>query len=79
MGNQGGNNNDRLPGGSLDSLPGPDYATTDLRVTRRLFAGDRMKVELLAESFNLLKPRQQVCPDHAGWFHQRLDPVCAND
>jgi hypothetical protein len=54
-GNQGGNNcNDRLPGVSRDPLLGPDYATTDLRLTRRLFAGDRMKVELMAESFNLL-------------------------
>ena len=35
--NQGGNNsNHRLPGVSRDSLLGPDYATTDLRLTRRL-------------------------------------------
>jgi len=43
--NQDGNNsNDRLPGAFRDSLLGPDYATTDLRLTRHLFAGDRMKV-----------------------------------
>ena len=34
--NQDGNNsNDRLPGVSRNSLLGPDYATTDLRLTRR--------------------------------------------
>jgi hypothetical protein len=59
--NQDGNNsNDRLPGVSRDSLLGPDYATTDLRLTRRLFAGDRVKVELMAESFNLLN-RDNKC------------------
>ncbi len=30
------------------------YATTDMRLTRRLYAGDRIKLELMAESFNLL-------------------------
>ena len=38
---------------------GPDYATTDLRLTRRLYAGDRMKLELMAESFNLLNRDNQ--------------------
>ena len=53
--NQDGNdNNDRLPGVSRDSLLGPDYATADLRLTCRLYAGDRVKLELMAESFNLL-------------------------
>ena len=32
--------NDRLPGEARDSLLGPDYATTDLRLTRRIYAGD---------------------------------------
>jgi hypothetical protein len=39
---------------SRNSLIGPDYASTDLRLTRRLRLGDRVKVELMAESFNLL-------------------------
>ena len=42
------------PGVSRSSLPGPDYATTDMRLTRRFYAGDRVKLELTAESFNLL-------------------------
>jgi TonB dependent receptor len=65
--NQDGNNtNDRLPGVSRDSLVGPDYATTDLRLTRRLYAGDRVKLELMAESFNLLNrdnKRVQITQD----------------
>ncbi|MGH9505032.1 MAG: TonB-dependent receptor [Terriglobales bacterium] len=53
--NQDGNNsNDRLPGVSRNSLLGPDYATTDMRLTRRLFLGDRVKLEVMAEAFNLL-------------------------
>jgi hypothetical protein len=65
--NQDGNNsNDRLPGISRDSLIGPDYATTDLRLTRRLYAGDRAKLELMVESFNLLNrdnKRVQITQD----------------
>jgi hypothetical protein len=58
--NQDGNNsNDRLPGLSRNSLVGPDYATTDIRLTRRLHIGDRLKLELVAESFNLLNRDNQ--------------------
>jgi hypothetical protein len=39
------NSNGRLPGVSQDSLLGPDYATTGLRLTRRIYAGDRIKLE----------------------------------
>jgi hypothetical protein len=53
--NQDGNSsNDRLPGAGRNSFLGPDYATTDIRLTRRLYVGDRLKIELVAESFNLL-------------------------
>jgi hypothetical protein len=51
--------NDRLPGVSRNSFLGPDYSTTDLRLTRRLHAGDRCKLELVAESFNLLNRDNQ--------------------
>ncbi len=58
--NQDGNNsNDRLPGVSRNSLVGPNYATTDFRLTRRLYAGDRIKLELMAESFNLFNRDNQ--------------------
>ena len=33
---------------------GPDYASTDMRLTRRIYAGDHVKLEFMAESFNLL-------------------------
>jgi hypothetical protein len=53
--NQDGNGtNDRLPGAGRDSFIGPDYATTDSRLTRRLYVHDRVKVDLIIESFNLL-------------------------
>ena len=65
--NQDGNtDNDRLPGESRDSLLGPDYATTDLRLTRRIYVGDRVKLDLMAESFNLLNrdnKRVQITQD----------------
>jgi hypothetical protein len=52
--NQDGNDyNDRLPGQGRNAFLGPDYATTDMRVTRRLFVRDRMKLDLVVESFNL--------------------------
>jgi hypothetical protein len=58
--NQDGNSqNDRLPGIGRNSLIGPDYATTDLRLTRRLFNHDRMKLDFMAESFNLLNRDNQ--------------------
>lgn len=51
--NQDGNDlNDRLPGYSRNAFLGPDYATTDLRLARRLKISSRLKIELLAEAFN---------------------------
>ncbi|HWR37798.1 MAG TPA: TonB-dependent receptor [Clostridia bacterium] len=53
--NRDGNSaNDRLPGVSRNALTGPDYFTTDLRVTRRLHATERVRLEFLAESFNVM-------------------------
>ncbi len=58
--NQDGNTtNDRLPGVSRNSLVGPDYATADMRLTRRIQIGDRVKLEFTAESFNLLNRDNQ--------------------
>ena len=52
--NQDGNDmNDRLPGASRNSFLGPDYASMDLRLTRRLYVHDRLKLDLIGESFNL--------------------------
>ncbi|MGH9499462.1 MAG: TonB-dependent receptor [Terriglobales bacterium] len=46
--------NDRLPGARRNSFLGPDYASTDARLTRRLYLGERIKLDLIVESFNLL-------------------------
>jgi hypothetical protein len=55
-----------FPARPRDSLLGPDYATIELRLTRRIYAGDRVKLELMAESFNLLSrdnKRVQITQD----------------
>ncbi|MBZ5705158.1 MAG: TonB-dependent receptor [Acidobacteriia bacterium] len=58
--NQDGNDsNDRLPGAGRNSFLGPDYATTDMRLTRRLYFGDRVKLDLVVESFNLFNRDNQ--------------------
>jgi hypothetical protein len=45
--------NDRLPGYGRNAFVGPDYATTDLRLARRIPLGNRLKSEFLIETFNL--------------------------
>ncbi len=55
----GDSENDRLPGIGRNSLLGPDYATTDLRLSRHLFTHERMKMDFMAESFNLLNRDNQ--------------------
>jgi Carboxypeptidase regulatory-like domain/TonB dependent receptor len=58
--NQDGNDlNDRLPGYSRNAFAGPDYATADLRLTRVLRFGERYKLNLIAESFNLFNRDNQ--------------------
>jgi hypothetical protein len=53
--NRDGNSfNDRLPGYGRNAFLGPDYATTDLRLTRRLYLRSGVKLELVAEIFNAL-------------------------
>jgi hypothetical protein len=58
--NQDGNDlNDRLPGYRRNAFTGPDYATTDLRLTRTIRFHERYKLNLLAESFNLFNRDNQ--------------------
>ncbi|MFZ3213138.1 MAG: TonB-dependent receptor [Terriglobales bacterium] len=53
--NQDGNtDNDRLPGVSRNAYTGPNYASTDLRLSRHFLPREHFKIELMAESFNLL-------------------------
>jgi hypothetical protein len=52
--NQDGNTyNDRLPGYKRNAFIGPAYFTTDMRVTRIVKMSARLRLELVAESFNL--------------------------
>ncbi len=46
--------NDRLPGLGRNSLIGPDYASTELRVSRHFRLNARYRLELMAEGFNVL-------------------------
>jgi len=48
-----------LPGWGRNAFVGPDYATTDMRLTRRLYVHDRIKLEFIAESFNLFNRDNQ--------------------
>jgi Carboxypeptidase regulatory-like domain/TonB dependent receptor len=58
--NQDGNDLiDRLPGYSRNAFTGPDYATADLRLTRVLRFGERYKLNLIAEAFNLFNRDNQ--------------------
>ena len=51
--------NDRLPGYSRNAFTGPDYATADLRVTRKIRLTERYKLNFVAESFNLFNRDNQ--------------------
>ena len=58
--NQDGNDlNDRLPGYTRNAFTGPDYTTTDLRLTKLVRIGERYKLNFIAESFNLLNRDNQ--------------------
>jgi hypothetical protein len=52
--NQDGNlSNDRLAGYGRNAFTGPDYATMDLRLGKRVKFGGHIRLDLNAESFNL--------------------------
>jgi len=52
--NQDGNlSNDRLPGYGRNAFTGPDYASTDFKLGRKIVLSGRCHLELTAESFNL--------------------------
>lgn len=60
--------NDRLPGARRNSFVGPDYTSTDMRVSRRIYVRKGLKLDFSAESFNLfnrLNPRFQFTDDGA--------------
>jgi acyl dehydratase len=55
----GNSENDRLPGVGRNSSTGPNYVSTDMRITRIFQLNDRVKLEATAESFNLLNHQNQ--------------------
>jgi len=58
--NQDGNtSNDRLSGYGRNAFIGPNYASMDLRVDRKMDLGGRYHLELTAESFNLFNRDNQ--------------------
>src|SRR5580704_10414934 len=58
--NQDGDyDNDRLPGYSRNAFTGPDYASTDLRVVRKIHIGHGYRLEFTADSFNLFNHNNQ--------------------
>ncbi len=58
--NQDGNyDNDRLPGYSRNAFTGPDYASADLRLVRKIHVGQRYRLEFTADSFNLFNHDNQ--------------------
>jgi len=75
--NQDGNSsNDRLPGYGRNAFLGPDYATADLRLTRRLYLRPRYKIELLAEAFNAFnRDNQRVVITDDGFTSTATDFV----
>lgn len=59
--NQNGDDmNDRLPGAGRNSFVSPDYETTDMRLTHRLYVRQRLKLNLIIESFNLLNRENKL-------------------
>ena len=58
--NQDGNDlNDRLPGYSRNGFTGPDYASTDLRLVRKIHLPRGCRLDLTADSFNLFNRDNQ--------------------
>lgn len=52
--NRDGNiENDRLPGAARNSYTGPNYWSTDMRVTRRFYITERWRMEATVECFNV--------------------------
>jgi hypothetical protein len=58
--------NDRLPGYSRNAFMGPDYFSTDMRLTRTIPCGEHVVWTLIAESFNVFNrtnAREEISDD----------------
>jgi hypothetical protein len=58
--------NDRLPGARRNSFTGPNYSSTDMRLSRRLLRPERLAPRVHCRAFNLfnrLNRRYQITDD----------------
>jgi len=68
--NQDGNtNNDRLAGYGRNAFTGPDYATTNVRLGKRIKLAGHLRLDLNAESFNLFNRDNKTYVISAGGFY----------
>ena len=69
--NQDGNtSNDRLPGVARNAYTGPNYASNDLRLSRRVYLAERFKLDLMVESFNLFnRDNKRVTISDSGFIN----------
>ena len=75
----GNDGNDRLPGVSRNSATGPDYATTDMRLSRLIKGTERWKVHVLVEAFNILnRDNQRVDVTDDGFLSSAADFVATD-
>ena len=59
--------------GMVATIPGgPDYATTDMRLSRRLHYRRPLETGIDNRVFQSFQSRQPAGADHRGWFHQQL-------
>lgn len=67
--NRDGNiDNDRLPGAARNSYTGPNYISTDARITRRFYLTERWRLEASMESFNVFnRVNQRVTANDDGF------------
>ena len=62
--------NDRLPGYTRNAFLGPDYFSTDMRLTRTIHCGEHVVWHLVAESFNVFnRTNGQVQTSDDGYYN----------
>ena len=69
--NRDGNiDNDRLAGYGRNAFQGPDYATMDLRLVRKIRLGGHSRLELTADSYNLFnRDNQRYTVSDRGFYN----------
>jgi len=63
-----------LPGYGRNAFTGQDYATVDLRLPRRFYFGDRLKLDAIAEAFNVFnRSNKRVDVTDDGFLNHAAD------